>query len=128
MRKIIVHNPCNEHTRYFRNYNLFWDDLTEELKKKYIVEENRYYEFANSQRFKVNLKNQTSGENDFLLLECEYVIEFEDTGEFYIMSVSDNLTHCILNEKNNPKLKKVLVSQFTNNEIFNNVGNDNFEK
>jgi hypothetical protein len=128
MRKIIVHNPCNEHTRYFRNYNLFWDDLTEELKKKYIVEENRYYEFANSQRFKVNLKNQTSDENNFLLLECEYVIEFEDTGEFYIMSVSDNLTHCILNEKNNPKLKKVLVSQFTNNEILNNVGNDNFEK
>ena len=37
MRKIIVHNPCNEHTRYFRMYNLFWDELTEELKRKGII-------------------------------------------------------------------------------------------
>lgn len=117
MRKIIVHNPCNEHTRYFRNYNLFWDDLTDELKKRYEVIENRYYEFANSQRFNVKLKNQTSLEGNFLLLECEYVIEFEDTGEFYIMSVSDDLTHAILNELKNPSLKKVLISQYLPEQI-----------
>lgn len=117
MRKIIVHNPCNEHTRYFRNYNLFWDELTEELKLKYNVTENRYYEFANQQKFKVNLKNQTSCIDCFLLLECEYVIEFEDTGEIYIMSVSDDLTHCVLNEKSNPLLKKVLISQFDRKKI-----------
>jgi hypothetical protein len=117
MRKVIVHNPCNEHTRYFRNYNLFWDDLTDELKKRYDVIENRYYEYANSQRFKVKLKNQTCSEDNFLLLECEYVIEFEDTGEFYIMSVSDDLTHAILNELNNPLLKKVLISQYLPEQI-----------
>lgn len=123
MRKIIVHNPCNEHTRYYRYYNLFWDDLTEELKKKYYVTENRYYEFANQQRFKVNLKNQTCGDDEFLLLECEYVIEFEDTGDFYVMSVSDSLTHAILNEQSNPSLKKVLISQFNRGEI-NSLIND----
>lgn len=128
MRKIIVHNPCNEHTRYYRYYNLFWDDLTEELKKKYYVTENRYYEFANQQRFKVNLKNQTCGDDEFLLLECEYVIEFEDTGEFYIMSVSDSLTHAILNEKSNPLLKKVLISQFNRQEIMSHVGDTFIEK
>lgn len=128
MRKIIVHNPCNEHTRYFRNYNLFWDDLTNELKKRYEVTENRYYELANQQRFNVNLKNQTCPDGDFLLLECEYVIEFEDTGEFYIMSVSDDLTHATLNEKNNPLLKKVLISQFNRTEIVNHVSKENESK
>lgn len=117
MRKMIVHNPCNEHTRYFRDYNLFWDDLTDELKKRYDVTENRYYEFANSQRFNVELKNQTCLAGQFLLLECEYVIEFEDTGEFYIMSVSDDLTHAITNELNNPLLQKVLISQYLPEQI-----------
>jgi hypothetical protein len=57
MRKIIIHNPCNEHTRYYRNYNLFWDELTDKLKTKFIVKENRYYEFANSRQFEIKLKN-----------------------------------------------------------------------
>jgi hypothetical protein len=108
-------------------YNLFWDNLTDELKNRYIVEENRYYELANQSRFEVNLKNQTTPKGNFLLLECEYVIEFEDTGEFYIMSVSDDLTHSILNEKNNPSLKKVLVSQFKRPSIIAHVG-DALEK
>lgn len=128
MRKIIVHNPCNEHTRYYRNYNLFWDELTDELKKKYEVTENRYYELANQQRFKVNLKNQTSCDDCFLLLECEYVIEFEDTGEIYIMSVSDDLSHATLNEKNNPLVKKVLISQFLREKIESHVGPDLMDK
>lgn len=128
MRTIIVHNPCNEHTRYYRNYNLFWDDLTDELKKTYQVKENRYYELANQSRYKVNLKNQTSCEDCFVLLECEYVIEFEDTGEFYIMSVSDDLTHAILNEQNNPFLKKVLISQFNSQNIQSHIDSTNIIK
>ena len=99
--------------------------LTDELKKRYIVEENRYYELANQSRFEVNLKNQTAAKGNFLLLECEYVIEFVDTGEFYVMSVSDDLTHCILNEKYNPSLKKVLVSQFNRSTIQAHTGEDN---
>jgi hypothetical protein len=128
MRKIIIHNPCNEHTRYFRDYNLFWDDLTEKLKTKYEVTENRYFEFANQFSYKVKLKHQTCEPNNFVLLECEYVIEFEDTGEFYILSVSDTLSHAILNEKSNSKLKKVLISQFNYDEILHHVGNENIKK
>jgi hypothetical protein len=56
------------------------------------------------------------------------VIEFEDTGEFYVMSVSDDLTHATLNEKYNPLLKKVLISQFNRNEIVNHVTKENEEK
>lgn len=128
MKKIIVHNPCNEHTRYFRDYNLFWDELTDELKKKYDVTENRYYELANQQRFKVNLKKQSSCDTCFLLMECEYVIECEDTGEFYVMSVSDDLSHAILNEHSNPMLKKVLVSQFDRNKLESHVTPTYMEK
>ena len=124
-RKIIIHNPCNEHTRYFRNYNLFWDKLTEELKTKYDVIENRYYEFANSKYFDVELKKKTEGTN-FYLMECEYVIEFDDTGEIYVLSASDVLSCAMLEEKYNPLLKKVLISQFNRNDItahvFDNIG------
>jgi hypothetical protein len=128
MRKVTVHNPCNEHTRYFRDYNLFWDELTDELKTKYDVTENRYYELANQQRFKVNLKNQTSCDDCFLLMECEYVIEFEDTGEFYVMSVSDDLSHAMLNEHQNSLLQKVLISQFDRNKIESHVTSTYMEK
>ena len=128
MRKITIHNPCNEHTRYFRDYNLFWDDLTEELKNRYEVIENRYYEFANSSRFEVNLQNQLSPNGNFLLLECEYVIEFMDTGDFYILSVSDDLTHAILNEKDNSHLKKVLISQFREDKLNPYLNDENKEK
>lgn len=125
MRKIIVHNPCNEYTRYYRNYNLFWDKLTDELKKIFVVTENRYFEFANSRQFPIKLRKGKS--NYFALHECEYVIEFEDTGEFYILSVSDRLSTAILNEQNNPSLKKVLVSQF-NYDYLKNYIKDSIEK
>lgn len=127
MRKLTIHNPCNEHTRYFRNYNLFWDKLTEQLKTKYDVTENRYYEFANSKYFDVELKNKTEGTN-FYLMECEYVIQFDDTFEIYVLSASDVLSCAILEEKNNPLLKKVLISQFNREDIKAHVGESNMEK
>lgn len=125
-KKIIVHNPCNEYTQNYRYYNLFWEELTRELKNRYIVTENRYFEHAHEQRFEVNLKKGMS--SNFLLLECEYVIEMEDSGEFYVLSISDTLTHAILNEQHNPFLKKVLVSQFQREEIKNHVHTDNLYK
>jgi hypothetical protein len=121
MTNIRVHNPCNSHTRYYRNYNLFWDKFTDYLKDYFVVEENRYFEDAHSSRFKVELQKGQSSE--FLLLECEYVIENLDNGEFVIMSVADDLTHAILNEKDNPFLKKVLISQFDPTKIWHHVGN-----
>lgn len=119
MNKIRIHNPCNEYTRYYRNYNLFWDQFTEYLKKHFIVEENRYFEKAHSDRFPIKLQNGIS--NELLILECEYVIENVENGEFVIMSVSDDLTHAVLNEKSNPYLKKVLISQFSEKKIYDHV-------
>jgi hypothetical protein len=118
--RIRIHNPSNSYTKDYRNYNRFWDDLTDYLKTFFNVDENRFFENAHSQRFPIKLTKGKS--NDFCLLECEYIIENLDNGEFVIMSVSDDLTHAILNEKENPYLKKVLVSQFLTEKISENAG------
>ena len=112
-----IHNPCNEHTRYYRYYNYFWDKLTDKLKEKYSVSENRYFEKANSERFPVTLKDGSST----LLLECEYLIENLDTSEIYVLSVSDDLSHATLDLQNNTNLKKVLISQFYRKKIENHT-------
>jgi hypothetical protein len=119
MTKIKIHNPCNEHTRYYRYYNLFWDKFTDYLKTIFEVEENRYFEFANRDRYKVKLNS--SAREDFLLMECEYVIENLENSEFVILSVADDLTHAILNERENPYLKKVLISQFLPKKVLHHV-------
>lgn len=118
--KIIVHNPCNEKTRYFRNYNFFWDSFTHYLKQHFEVEENRYFDGADRERWQVQLKNSIS--NNFLLLECEYVIENADTGEFHVISVSDDFSHATLNEKENPFCKSILVSQFNPSKVKSHTG------
>jgi len=119
-KKIIVHNPCNERTRYFRNYNFFWDSFTQYLKQYFEIEENRYFEGADRERWKVNLKKGISSE--FLLLECEYVIENAETGEFHILSVSDDFSHASLNEKENPYCKSILLSQFNPIKVKDHTG------
>jgi len=124
-RRLIVHNPTNDKTRYYRNYNLFWDELTQELSERYEVIENRHFENAHFDRQEIKLKKGLAKE--FLLLECEYVIEDADSGEFWIMSVSDDLGYATMNEKHNPLCKKVLISQFIDYKIKHHVDN-NYDK
>jgi len=114
--RLRVHNPCNEYTRYYRNYNLFWDELTNKLNEKYEVIENRYFEYAHKERYNVNFDSLMNPDG-ILLMECEYVIENMDNGEFYILSVADDLGSGVLSEQSNPKLKKVLISQFIEEKI-----------
>jgi hypothetical protein len=125
MTRIRIHNPCNEHTRYFRYYNYFWDKFTDFLKTKFEVEENRYFENAHFERFKIELQKGTSDE--MLLLECEYVIENLDNGEFVVMTVSDDLGYAPLVEKENPFFKKCLISQFIPHKIESHT-KENFYK
>jgi len=121
-----IHNPCNEQTRYFRNYNLFWDELTNVLKQKHNVIENRYFENAHRERFNVHF-DSLMNQDGLLLMECEYVIENIDNGEFYILSVADDLSSGILTEQSNPKLKKVLISQFIEEKVKHHV-KENYKK
>jgi hypothetical protein len=115
MENIIIHNPININNRYYRDYNFFWDDLTEELKKRYNVIENRTDNISSNNSMKIYLKKRTK---EFLeVMECEYVIEDIDVGDFYILSVADQISSLILDEQNNVHLKKVLYSQFVPDQI-----------
>lgn len=120
MNKIRVHNPCNSYTKHNRFYNDFWDEFTIHLKKYFMVEENRQYEFAHSTRFRVNYRYGTT--QGYEILECEYAIENLQNGEIVMMSVSDNITSGAINERHNPKFKKVLISQYLLSEIEAHVG------
>jgi len=115
--KILVHNPQNKYTKHNRFYNDFWDEFTEYLKKYFIVFENRESENAHISYSKINLVHGTYNNNDYGLLECEYLIENLHNGEFVIMSVADLITRGVINEQMNPKLKKVLISQYLQSEI-----------
>jgi hypothetical protein len=120
MTSIRIHNPCNEHTRYYRNYNLFWDKFTDKLKENFeIVEENRYFKYSHMQRYPVKLQGGIS--HDFQLLECEYVIENINNNEFVIMSVSDDITHACVNERHNPLMKKTLIAQYCPKRLLNHL-------
>lgn len=121
MNTIIVHTPQNESSWSYRYYNHFFKDFIEFLKTKFIVKEDTYYEFANRFQYEVQLLNNQTSSN---MLECEMVIENEETKEFVIMSVSDNLTGLILNHKSNELCKKILVSQFDRENIFAHVKNN----
>jgi UDP-glucose 4-epimerase len=112
--RVRVHNPTNEHT-HNRFYNFFWDELTDHLKKFFIVEENRHFEHAHSGRMPVKLEKGVS--ENLLMLECEYIIENLDNGEFVIMSVNDHLSGAVIDEKTNPLLKKALISQYYPQDI-----------
>lgn len=125
MRNLIVHNPTNKYTKNYRSYNTFFDDLTIELKKNFIVEENRFFENAHKERMKIFLKKRTK---EFLeIYECEYVIEDKDTGDFWILSFAEQISGCILEEQNNPNLKKVLYSQYIPDQIVHHCKENSYK-
>ena len=128
MRKIHIYHPYDwsqiENNsivtkNYKRDYQRFFDDLTIELKKKYFVTEFNFSEHRDPSqgRFVVNLIKQTCKPDEFVTMECNYVIEFQDTGEFYVLSVCDDLDEVVLNEKSNPFLKKALFAQWVTSKM-----------
>jgi hypothetical protein len=114
MKTFYIHNPINSNYRHHRDYNLFFDDLTDKLKEKYNIIENRETEKNNIPYTEVFLK---SSQKPIFMMECEYIIENAETEEFYILSVADQISHCILSQKENKKLKKVLYSQYVPDQI-----------
>lgn len=121
---LLIHNPCNSHTRYYRNYNLFWDQFTDYLKIKHNVIEDRFFEDAHTQRYPIKL---ISSNADLLLMECEYIVEDMDSGNFAVLSVSDDLSHATLDEKHNPNLKLVLISQFIRSKITSHTYEESYK-
>jgi len=125
MKKLTIHNPMTSQNRYHRNYNLFWDEIFLELKKKYIVNENRTFENARIEPMKVKLKKGLQEHVE--IFDCECVIEDETNGDFYVLSVADQLTSLVLNEQKNPHLKKVLFSQYIPDQIVHHAKENSFK-
>lgn len=126
MTRVIVHQPKNFESRYYRYYNVLFDKFSDFLKTKFDVIESRYYKYANSKHFPALLLSQDTFFNDtnIQMLECEMIIENYETNEIKVLSVSDDLTSAILSLQDNPNLSKVLVSQFDRKKIFHHVYSD----
>jgi hypothetical protein len=120
--RIIIHQPKNFKSRYYRYYNIFFDLLIQEVYKNFDILESRYYKYANSKQYPANLLCQ---DNSINMLECEMIIENYETKEIKILSMSDDLTAAILNLQNSDYLNKVLVSQFNRNKILSHIQNTN---
>lgn len=126
MTKLVIHQPKNFESRYYRFYNILFDKLIERIKTEFDVIDARYYKYANSKYYPVLLlcNEKTFSDCDLHMLECEMIIENYDTKEIKVLSVSDDLTAAILSYQNNNLLTKVLVSQFNREKIFSHIYNE----
>lgn len=109
MARLIIHTPQNDLSAKNRFYNIFFLELISILKTRFNVQENTFYELAHQRPYEIKLLSEDC---ESYLLECEMIIENQETQEFVVLSVSDNLTGAILNHQTNPKCKKILLSQF----------------
>jgi hypothetical protein len=66
--------------------------------------------------------------DDLRINESDYIIENLDSGNFYILTVTDILHGAIVQERENPYLKKVLVAQYIDQIIDHNVGVESTKK
>jgi len=123
MTKVVIHQPKNFESRYYRYYNFLFDGLANKIKENFDCLEARYFKHANETRYPVKLMYDKESRNSdsTLLLECEMLIENHETQEVIVLSVSDDLTHAILT--NYPHVKKILISQFEKNKIKSHLYN-----
>jgi len=124
LTRIRIHNPCNEYTRHYRQYNLFWDRLTEKLSELFDVDENRYHATANHGFTEVQLQDLAP----VGLQESDYIIENLDNGEFCFISTADVLHGNVVREQDNPRLKKVLFASWGEDAMYENIKPHNLEK
>lgn len=122
---LIVHNPNNDFLRGFRDHSVFWDEIIGLLGQTHSVMENRYQEKAHLEDAKVHL---SKGIRDFLQVKnCELVIEDSRSGDFYILSLADQISPAILSEQDNPHLKMVLYSQYVPDQIVFHTGKNAYK-
>ena len=125
-KKIIIHTPQNEISKNFRYYNYFWFNLIEYLKSKFDVIEDTYFEDANKRHYPIKL---LSDDSEKMMLECEMIIENVESKDFVILSVSDILNSTILDHYKNPHCKKIIFSQYDENNLKKHVYDQkNFDK
>jgi hypothetical protein len=119
-RNLIIHQPTNHQSKSFRYYNIFFDNLIDELSKQHNVVVDRYYKNAHLGHSDIKL-----GWDDEIFdvptYECEMIIEDFDTNETIVLGVADDLTSATLNLQSFPNLKKVFISQFIRDKVNHHV-------
>ena len=89
MARIIIHTPQNDLSAKNRFYNIFFLELISILKTRFNVQENTFYELAHERQYEIKLLSE---DRESYLLECEMIIENQETQEFVVLSVSDGLS------------------------------------
>jgi hypothetical protein len=119
-RKLIIHQPTNHQSKTFRYYNIFFDNLIEELSKQHEVVVDRYYKDAHlgHSPIKLGWEDEIS---EILMYECEMIIEDFNTKETIVLGVADDLTSTTLNLQSSPNLTKVFISQFIRDKVYHHV-------
>lgn len=127
MARLIIHQPKNFESRYYRYYNRVFDALIDEIKKEHDVIDNRYFKYANSKWYPTLLLSQdTFFDNTNLhMLECEMIIENYDTKGIKVLSVSDDLSSATLNLQDSQYCNKVLIAQFDRKKISGHIRDQN---
>ena len=102
-----------------RDHTYFFMQLIEKLKEIHNIE---LIPESTDAHIGVNYELSVDPGTVIKIHDCELIIEDLDDKCFYILSTHDQLSHCILEQKHNPKLKKVLYSQFIPDEIIHHTG------
>lgn len=119
-RKLIIHQPTNHQSKTFRYYNIFFDNLIDELSKRHEVVVDRYYKEAHMGHSSIKLGWEDEIV-EILTYECEMIIEDFNTKETIILGVADDLTSATLNLQSSPNLTKVFISQFIRDKVYHHV-------
>jgi hypothetical protein len=118
--RLMIHNPNNGFLREFRDHSVFWDEIVGLLRESHDVCESNFCEKAHLEDAKIYLSRRT---RDHLQVKnCEMVIENLGTGDFYVLSLADQISPAVLAEQDNPHLKAVLYSQYVPDQILFHTG------
>jgi hypothetical protein len=132
MNRLIVHQPYNFESRHYRYYNIFFNVLTDKLKQKFDVLENRYFKFANNGASRIQLLHTDTHKEkfDMNIYECEMIIENYETKKFKALSFFDlpMYSEPVMNYKSNEYFEKVLVAQFDRKKIHNGIKEEEKQK
>lgn len=127
-QKLIIHQPTNHYSNKFRYYNIFFDNLINELSKTHDVIVDRYYKDVHKGRVNVQLGWDEIVDINVEMQDCELLIENYDTKETFIFSVSDDLTPVSLNLKNSENVTKIFISQFIRDKIYHHINEESKSK
>ena len=120
MSKLKLYYPVNEYVLNLnRDHTRFYLDLISEISKTHEVYVEPNHEDAHKGGVTYILETDPNVKQH--VFDCEMMIENLDNGDFFLLSAHDHLSVSTLSNKENPKFKKILFSQFIPNEMYHHT-------